>query len=79
MGNCKFHPMIPILFPFFVNARAIFTVIGALVLQPAEARHINFVAGLQFFRRVGRSWLWCGILAVPAPWKAGVRKLRVFQ
>lgn len=47
----------------FVNVRAIFAVIGSLVLQPAEARHINFVAGLQFFRRVGRSWLWCGILS----------------
>ena len=37
--------------------------IGALVLYPAEARHIDFVTGLQFFRRLGWSWLWCGILS----------------
>ena len=30
---------------------------------PSEARHIDFVAGVQFFRRLWRSWLWCGILS----------------
>ena len=47
----------------FVNVRAVFTMIGALVFHPAEARYIDFVTGLQFFRRLGRSWLWCGILS----------------
>jgi len=37
--------------------------IGPLVLHPAEARYIDFVTGLQFFRRLGRSWLWCRILS----------------
>ena len=37
--------------------------IGALVLHSAEARYIDFVTGLQLFRRLGRSWLWCGILS----------------
>ena len=37
--------------------------IGALVLYPSEARHIDFVTGVQFFRRLWRSWLWCGILS----------------
>ena len=36
----------------FVNVRAVFTMIGSLVLYPAEARHIDFVTGLQFFRRL---------------------------
>lgn len=46
-----------------VNIRTIFTVVGTLVLHPTEARYIDFVTGLQFFRRFGRSWLWCGILS----------------
>lgn len=47
----------------FVNVRAVFTMVGPLVLHPAEACYIDFITGLQFFRRLGRSWLWCGILS----------------
>ena len=43
----------------FVNIRTIFTVVGALILHPAETRYINLVTGLQFFRRLGQSLLWC--------------------
>ena len=51
----------------FVNVRAVFAMIGSLALYPAEARHIDFITGLQFFRRLGRSWLWCGILSECLP------------
>lgn len=37
--------------------------IGPLVLHPAKARHINFIAGLQFFGCLGRSLLWHGIFS----------------
>ena len=47
----------------FVNVRAVFTMIGHLVLHPAKARHIDFITGLQFFGHLGRSLLWHGIFS----------------
>lgn len=63
MDNLHISSHNPNFVTVFVNVRAIFTEVGVLVLHPAEARFIDFVTGLQFFRRLGWSLLWCGILS----------------
>lgn len=57
MDNLHISSHNPNFVTVFVNVRAIFAVIRSLVLYPSEARHIDFVAGVQFFIGSGAEFL----------------------